>query len=84
MDPLYDPNAVLGWAGERIEERLNRGVVAVPTEGGKVYVGWRLLKTDPEGVAFHVYRTTAGGSPVRVNAEPVTRTTDLVDDKAPL
>ena len=44
MDPLYDPNAVLGWAGERIEERLNRGVVAVPIEGGKVYVGWRLLK----------------------------------------
>lgn len=84
MDPLYDPNAVLGWAGERIEERLNRGLVAVPTEGGKVYVGWRLLKTDPEDVAFHVYRTTAGGPPVKVNAQPVTRTTDLVDDKAPL
>jgi hypothetical protein len=26
MDPLYEPNAVLGWAEERIEEKLNRGL----------------------------------------------------------
>jgi hypothetical protein len=30
MDPLYDPNAVLGWAKTRIEEKLNRGMVALP------------------------------------------------------
>ncbi|MCA1685499.1 MAG: hypothetical protein LC745_05845 [Planctomycetia bacterium] len=28
--------------------------------GGKVYLGWRLLGTEPEGVAFNVYRATAG------------------------
>jgi rhamnogalacturonan endolyase len=71
MDPLYQPDAVLGWAVERIE-------------GGKVYVGWRLLKADPEAVAFNVYRSTEGVAAVKVNAQPVTQTTDLVDDRAPL
>ncbi len=39
MDPLYDPNAVLGWADERIEEKLNRGMLAIPMGDGKVYLG---------------------------------------------
>ncbi len=36
MDPLYDPNAVLGWAETRIEEKLNRGMLALPTGEGNV------------------------------------------------
>ncbi len=35
MDPLYNPDAVLGWAEERIEEKLNRGMLALSMEGGK-------------------------------------------------
>jgi hypothetical protein len=84
VDPLYDPNAVLGWAKERIEEKLNRGMLAVPLEGGKVYLGWRLLKSDPKTIAFNVYRSTAGGQAVKLNTEPVVKTTDFVDDNAPL
>jgi rhamnogalacturonan endolyase len=84
MDPLYEPNAVLGWARERIEEKLNRGMLALSQGEGKVYLGWRLLKNDPENVAFNVYRSTAGATPVKLNEQPVTRTTDFVDGKAPM
>ena len=63
-------------------EGLGRGVVAVSQGGGKVYVGWRLLGTDPEGVAFHVDRASGGGSPVRRTQEPVTKSTDFVDTEA--
>src|SRR5215510_2781353 len=55
IDPLYKPGIPLGWAKERIEEKLDRGLIALATEGGKVYLSWRLLKTDPEAIAFNVY-----------------------------
>jgi len=83
MDPLYDPNAVLGWAPQRIEEKLDRGMVALSMGESKVYLGWRLLRTDPETIAFNVYRSTAAGAPVRLNTEPVRKTTDFVDTSAP-
>jgi len=84
MDPLYNPDAVLGWAEERIEEKLNRGMLAISMEEGKVYLGWRLLKTDPKNIAFNVYRSTAKQAPVKLNSQPLTKTTDFVDEKAPL
>ncbi|MBC8470826.1 MAG: hypothetical protein H8D56_15245 [Planctomycetes bacterium] len=84
MDPLYNPDAVLGWAEERIEEKLNRGMLAVSMGEGKVYLGWRLLKTDPENIAFNVYRSTAEQAPVKLNSQPLTKTTDFVDENAPL
>ena len=37
-------------------EHLGRGVVAIHQPDGKVAVSWRLLGTDPEGVAFNLYR----------------------------
>ena len=83
MDPLYDPNAVLGWSPTRIEEKLNRGVVALPVDSGKVYLGWRLLKNDPQGVTFNVYRSTAGEEPTKLDDRPIAATTDFIDDKAP-
>jgi rhamnogalacturonan endolyase len=45
-------------------ENLSRGVVAIHQPDGKVAVSWRLLGTDPEGVAFNLYRQSdapAGG-----------------------
>jgi hypothetical protein len=39
--------AALYAAGTKSEETLTRGVVAVVNAEGKVYIGWRLLKTDP-------------------------------------
>ncbi len=60
-------------------ERLDRGLIAVSTAEGQVYLGWRLLENDPAGTAFNVYRSTAGARPVRLNKQPITDATNFVD-----
>jgi rhamnogalacturonan endolyase len=70
---------VKGSAIERVREKLDRGLVALPIEGGKVYLGFRLLDTDPPDAAFDVFRRAGDGPPARVNPEPLRKTTDLVD-----
>ncbi len=70
------------WA-QRQMERLGRGVIAVPQADGKVWIGWRLLGTDPDNIAFNVYRNTDGKA-VKLNAQPITAATSLIDDKADL
>jgi rhamnogalacturonan endolyase len=79
MDPLYKPGAPLGWATERIRERLDRGLVAVIADGGRVHLGWRLLETDPADIAFNVYRSSRGGKPTKLTLLPIVATTDFVD-----
>ncbi len=75
---------VQGFAVQRVIEKIDRGVNAIPAGESKVYVSWRLLNTDPKDVGFHVYRRAAGeGKAVRLTQEPITRTTDFVDAKAP-
>jgi rhamnogalacturonan endolyase len=64
-------------------ENLGRGVVAIPQAPGKIYVGWRLLGTDPDDLAFNLYRTTGRSVPVRLNPAPLLATTDFVDTTAP-
>jgi rhamnogalacturonan endolyase len=65
-------------------EKLDRGLTAIVNSEGKVYLGWRLLASDPPDVAFHVYRRTARGRPVRVSSQPVRTSTNLVDAGASL
>ncbi|HYO09043.1 MAG TPA: SdrD B-like domain-containing protein [Tepidisphaeraceae bacterium] len=60
-------------------ENLDRGIVAMSKGGGQVYVGWRLLGNDPSGVAFNLYRSVNGGAPLKLNALPLTSTTDFTD-----
>ena len=84
VDPLYRPGTPLGWSHTRIDETLDRGTSAVVAGPGRVYIGWRLLESDARGVAFNVYRSTAGGAPVKLNAQPLSKTTDFLDATAPL
>ncbi len=63
----------------RYMERLDRGIVAVNQGSGKVYVGWRLLGTDPSSIAFNLYRRTSDGSAVKLNSAPITSSTNYVD-----
>jgi lysophospholipase L1-like esterase len=80
LNPEYTGKPqVLGWAVQRIEERLDRGLIAVPIDKGKIYLGWRLLKTDPEGITFNIYRSSSNGDTVKLNAEPIRQTTDFID-----
>ena len=81
--PLPDPNRkpkVQGFAETRITEPLGRGLVAMPIDGGRIYVGWRLLKDDPKNIAFDVYRRTAGAASQKLNQAPLSQTTDFVDE----
>nr|WP_107461605.1 rhamnogalacturonan lyase [Streptomyces sp. MA5143a] len=64
-------------AGARQVEKLDRGVVSVHTDAGNL-VGWRWLGTDPDTVAFNVYR--AG---TKVNAAPITGSTNYFHSGAP-
>jgi rhamnogalacturonan endolyase len=65
-------------------EKLGRGVVAVHYQQGKIFVGWRLLATDPEDIAFNVYRKSANLAAVKLNSIPIVSATSLVDDQADL
>ena len=69
---------VEGHAQSRVEEKLDRGLVAVRRPEG-VYVGWRLLRQDPANIAFHLYRKSEDGQFVRVSAPPIIDTTDFLD-----
>lgn len=60
-------------------ENLTRGIVAVKQPDDSVYVGWRLFGTDPETIAFHLYRSADGGTPVKVNKKPIVSSTNYVD-----
>jgi len=80
LNPKHkDKPKVRGWAEQRIDEKINRGMLAMPTKEGKVYVGWRLVKSDGKGTAFNVYRSVEGGEAVKLNAEPVATTCDFID-----
>ncbi len=60
-------------------ESLGRGVVALRTSGADVYVGWRQLGLDPSGVSYNVYRSANGAAAVKLNASPITNSTNFVD-----
>lgn len=69
---------------QRQMEKLGRGIVAFHQGNDAVYVGWRLLGTDPEDISFNLYRKTGKNSPVKLNKQPITKTTDFADTKVDL
>ena len=69
--------------GLRQMENLGRGVVALNRGDGKVYVGWRLLGTDSDDIAFNLYRCEAGGAPIPIVGQH-RKTTDFMDASANL
>ncbi|MVN92762.1 rhamnogalacturonan lyase [Mucilaginibacter aquatilis] len=64
---------------QRMMEKLGRGVVAINQGGGKIYVGWRMLGTDPDNIAFNIYKSTGNKAAVKLNSSPITATTNYVD-----
>lgn len=59
-------------------ENLGRGLVAVRSSPEQIYLSWRLLGTEPDAIAFNLYQSVAGGAPVKLNEEPLAKTTDFV------
>lgn len=60
-------------------ENLGRGVIALNQGEGKVWVGWRLLGTEPDEISFNVYRSTDNGTPVKLNPAPIHNVTFFQD-----
>ena len=67
----------------QVNEIIDRGIVALTVKEQQVYVSWRLLKDDPEQVAFNVYRKDIGiGEFEKVNQNPITNSTNFLDSTA--
>ena len=80
LNPKHkDKPKVKGWAKERIDEKINRGMLTISNKEGQVYLSWRLLSGDDKETVFNVYRSVEGGEAVRLNKAPVVATTDFVD-----
>ena len=60
-------------------EWLDRGLVAIDRGDGDVFLSWRLLATDPDDIAFDLYRLAPDRAPVKVNAAPLTQSTNFLD-----
>ena len=65
-------------SAQRFMEKLNRGLIAVPTGGG-YYLSWRLFGTDPQDATFgfNVYKNQR-----KLNAAPITSATCYQDNSA--
>lgn len=66
--------AGLAYPQEHQLESIDRGLVAVAVPDSGIYIGWRLLSTDPDSIKFNVYRGAA-----RINEEPLATSTNFVD-----
>jgi len=84
INPAHVPQPPLPTVTEpRQMEYLGRGVVAV-RNGNNIFVSWRLLATDPNNIAFNLYRSANGGAFIRLNAAPLTQGTNFTDTTANL
>ena len=64
----------------QVQEKIDRGVVALARSTDSVYVGWRLFKDDPKDIAFNIYRQDIGfGDYEKVNEVPVSNSTNFMD-----
>ena len=66
-------------SAQRQMERLGRGMTAMRSNSTQVYVAWRLLGNDSQDVAFNLYRSANGAAAVKLNASPLSATTDYLD-----
>ena len=73
LNTLALPDAVV--TAPKQMEFLNRGLIAVRTGAGSVYVGWRMFGTDPSNIAFNIYRDG-----VLLNTTPITNSTNYLDN----
>lgn len=73
LPPAPAHAAATGNLPARQAEYLDRGLVAVLTDGG-VFVSWRYLNTDSDEIAYNVYKNG-----IKVNPAPIVDSTNYVD-----
>ncbi len=67
----------LSVKAQRVMEKLDRGLVAVRTSSTKVFLSWRVLGSDPDYVAFNLYRDG-----IKINTTPINTVTNFSDATA--
>lgn len=79
---IFNP---LNVFAQRKMERLSRGTIAIRQSKDSVFISWRILVTDPENIAFNLYRVSGNNTrPAKLNPKPLTQGTNLIDTKADL
>jgi rhamnogalacturonan endolyase len=66
---------------QRLMENLDRGMAAVRTGDGKVFVSWRLLGTEATNLAFNLY-CIANGKTQKLNQTPIEKVTSFLDSNS--
>jgi rhamnogalacturonan endolyase len=69
---LIFSNIIIGQGFQ--PENIDRGPVAVEVQDVGIYIGWRLLASDPDTIKFNVYRGST-----KINDEPLTNSTNIID-----
>jgi rhamnogalacturonan endolyase len=64
---------------QRQMEDLNRGIIAVRQNSDSVFISWRLLGTEPDNLAFNLYRKAGSNAPVKLNDSPLLQGTFFID-----
>lgn len=83
MTPAVSEERAFAAVSSRTVEALGRGLVAVRSSATAVTLTWRVLRDDPSGIAFDIFRSTDGSVPVKVTGVPVTDGTNYRDASAP-
>ena len=73
--PLLFTNAY----AQKQMENLDRGVVAIHSGKDSVYVGWRLLGTEPTNITFNLYRKTGDKAEIKLTKTPLLESTNFID-----
>jgi len=64
-------------------ENLDRGVLALENNEGNVYIGWRLLISDPVDIGFDVLRCSEpDGNYLKLNNHPIKDSCNYIDMNA--
>ena len=64
-------------------ENLDRGVIALVNADGNIYIGWRLLASEPPDIGFDVLRCSEpDGKYVKLNSDPIRDSCNFLDKSA--
>lgn len=78
MNMLLLVGSIFAFSQPYSGEKLSRGLIGIPTEEG-MYFSWRMTLEDAAGLQFDLYRSSDGGAEVKLNKEPIDRTSDFLD-----
>ena len=78
MNMLLLVGSIFAFSQPYSGEKLSRGLIGIPAEDG-MYLSWRMTLEDAAGLQFDLYRSSGGGAEVKLNKEPIDRTSDFLD-----